>query len=150
MTELVEFKGDRLRELYDKLWAVVADRKGITVDKAKLTHEVRQIWAEDFDPGRETYQLTWDSQLEPRDFVMEPITKFEAVGFWGWHQGNVRPGAIEYLTIWIEGTKVREYPGIFLDAEMNDSFVFPDPFYAFKTQRLRILPHLRQPGPAGY
>jgi len=151
VTELGRWKGDRVIELYNKLWAVVAERKGISLDEALTTHEVRQIWSEDFDRGAEMYyQLVWDSQLEPLDFSMTPITKFEIVGFYGWHQGNVRPGAIEYLKVFIENTKIREYPGIFLDSELNDIFIFPDPFYAFKTQRLSIVPHLRQPGPAGY
>src|SRR3989454_7386255 len=146
MVELVNFLGGRVVELYNKMWQVLAERKSISVDEARRTHEVRALWAEDFDDRRESdYILLWgsydgDHVVNQEMFAMQPVQRFEIVGFYGWCNGNAGR-TINSLKVWIDNVKVREFPGIFLSSEMNDSFIFDDPFFALKTQNLRIIPN---------
>ena len=152
MVELVNFLGGRVVELYNKMWQVVAERKSISVDEAQRTHEFRALWAEDFDARRESdYILLWgsydgDHVVDQEMFAMQPVQKFEIVGFYGWHNGNAGR-TINSIKVWVDNVKIREVPGVFLSSELNDVYVFDDPFYATKTQNLRIIPNTTAAAP---
>jgi len=152
VVELVDWKGSRVIELYNKMWQVLAKRKGISLDEARQTHEVRALWIEDFDGHRESdYILLWgsydgDQVVDHEMFAMQPVQRFEIVGIYGWANGNAGR-TVNSLKVWVDNVKIREFPGIFLSSEMNDSFIFDDPFYVSKTQNLRIIPNTTGAGP---
>lgn len=145
MVEIARFKEDRIAELYNKMWQVVADKNDIPVDQAKMKFEIRQLWVEDFDGQSEaTYVFDWstdgDQTANAKTFNMQPVTKFEIVGIYGWHNGNAGI-TVNALKIWINNTKIREYFGRQLAGELNDTYVFDDPFYVSKTQNMRFIPN---------
>ena len=153
MVELVDWKGDRIRELYDRMWQIVAEKQGVSVDEAQRTHDIRALWDQDFDGHREAvYVLLWgsydgDRQTDAESFNMQPIGKFEVVGIYGWCNGNAGR-TINAIKVWVDDRKVLEVPGIFLSSEWtNDIFVFDDPFCATKTHNLRIIPNVSSAAP---
>ena len=143
--DVVRFKEDRIIKLYNKVWQVLSDKRKISVEAAKLRFEIRQLWSEDFDGHTESnYIYDWstdgDQAADWATFHMQPITKFEIVGVYGFHTGNVGV-AINYIKVWINNTKIREYFGHEIAAALNDVYVFDDPFYITRTQNWRMEPN---------
>jgi len=152
MTELVDLRSGRVVELYNKMWEVLAKRKGISLDEAQRTHEIRALWAQDWDDRREAdYVFLWgdydgDHVVNQQMFAMQPVEKFEIIGVYGWHNGNAGR-TINALKIWVDDQKIREVPGLFLASELNDNFILDDPFYVLRTHNLRIIPNTTAAGP---
>lgn len=145
MTDYANFKGDRALELYALMWQAVAERNNITVPDAKRRFYLRKAMAEDFDGLAESdYSYDWstdgDQITAAARFFMEPVERFECAGMYGWVNGNLAT-ALNYLEIWLNNEKVREYFGYELSSEENGKYLLDDPVYATKTQVLKIIPN---------
>lgn len=145
MVELQRFKEDRVIELYNRMWQVVSERTALSVDDARRRYEIRKLWSEDFDGHTESdYIYSWsvdgDQTTDGDTFHMQPITRFEVIGVYGWHNGNVGI-TVNFIKVFINNTKIREYFGRELASEINDVYVFDDPFYVTATQNFKMEPN---------
>lgn len=145
MTDYAEYKAQGIDAMEDKMWLAVAKRYGISVADAKTRFYLRMGMAEDWDGMSESdYSYDWstdgDQTTSGASFLMQPVQKFEAVGVFGWVNGNVST-TINHLEIWLNTEKVREYFGYLLASEPNGTYIFDDPVFASETQTLKVIPN---------
>jgi len=145
MTDYAEYKAQGIDAMEAKMWQTVATKNGISVDVAKERFYLRMGMAEDFDGFTESdYSYDWSSDGDQTTsgaaFLMQPVDKFEAVGVFGWINGNVST-TVNHLEVWINNEKVREYFGYLLSSEENGTYLFDDPIFVSKTQTLKVIPN---------
>jgi len=145
MTDYAEYKAQGIDAMEAKMWAAVARKNNISVPQARDMFYMRMGMAEDWDSMSESdYSYDWssdgDQTTSGASFLMQPVDKFEAVGVFGWINGNVST-TVNYLEVWINNEKVREYFGYLLSSEENGTYLFDDPIFVTKTQSLKVMPN---------